>query len=179
MDELVPKDIPILVTKLLPKDEMISRGIDPIFFTDRASSTDKRDEFIPTVYALHSAPQALCRIVVVYSGLEKQICRGADLFVPGVVKPSNSTSNEDEDNELSQSHIPWPNILFRGKVQKGEVCCLVSQDRPWAPFAVGRFNRSTEEFVMSGMKGIAVEVMHYEGDALWEVLVQQYIKYKQ
>jgi predicted ribosome-associated RNA-binding protein Tma20 len=118
------------------------------------------DFFMGSCYALHCAPQALCRVVLVYPGLEKQICRGADLFVPGVAKP---------DDEEFAPHIPWPNILFRGKVKRGELCCLASTSSPWAPYAVGRFHRSSEDFLVTGMHGVAVEIIHYQGDALWEL----------
>jgi predicted ribosome-associated RNA-binding protein Tma20 len=118
------------------------------------------DFFMGSCYALHCAPQALCRVVLVYPGLEKQICRGADLFVPGIAKP---------DDEEFAPHIPWPNILFRGKVKRGELCCLASTSSPWAPYAVGRFHRSSEDFLVTGMHGVAVEIIHYQGDALWEL----------
>ena len=76
LDTLIPKNCPIVIAKLHPKDEMISRDTDPLFFTDRSSPLSiKRDEYIPTCYALRSAPQALCRVVIVDPGLEKQISR--------------------------------------------------------------------------------------------------------
>lgn len=99
LNELLPKEAPVTVSKLQPKDELISRGRDPIFFSHRDSrpaeekgSKTAADELIPTCYALHAAPQALCRVVLVYPGLEKQVCRGADLFLPGVARPRLSAA---------------------------------------------------------------------------------------
>ena len=61
----------------------------------------------------------------------------------------------------------WPEIVFQGTVARGQIVCVASADRPWAPYAVGRMHRSSVEFLSTGFHGIAVEIMHTEGDALW------------
>jgi predicted ribosome-associated RNA-binding protein Tma20 len=61
----------------------------------------------------------------------------------------------------------WPEIVFQGTVARGQIVCVASADRPWAPYAVGRMHRSSTEFLSTGFHGIAVEIMHTEGDALW------------
>ena len=66
------------MSKLKSKgDSIISRGRDPIFFTHQESSPKagvkgSDEELIPTIYSMRVAPQALCRVVKVYPGLEKQ-----------------------------------------------------------------------------------------------------------
>ena len=61
LSELVPgKGTPIVINKLAPRDELISRGKDPLFFTHRESavgSKEAADALLPTVYALYVAPQ--------------------------------------------------------------------------------------------------------------------------
>jgi len=195
LNQLLPKEAPVTVGKLHPKDELISRGRDPIFFSHRESrvvegkgkSPSSDDELIPSCYALHAAPQALCRVVVVYPGLEKQVCRGADLFLPGVVRPGVKRSataaaeceneNDDDGGETATAAAPlsatealedlclalrqpWPVVLFGSPpVKKGELCCLASAASPWAPYAVGRFHRSAADYELAGLtKGMAVEV---------------------
>ena len=44
LDELVPKQEPIVCAKLAPRDELISKGREPLFFTH-----GRREELIPTV----------------------------------------------------------------------------------------------------------------------------------
>ncbi len=153
LELLVPKAAPLVVTKLSPRDELITRGRDPLFFSHRASAAAGDPDpgaLMPTCYALHLAPQALCRAVVVYPGLEKQVCRGADLFLPGVVRPAGE---HGLDEAAAAARRPWPELLFGGPTIKGELCCLVSQARPWAPYAVGRIHRSTADFMITGLHG--------------------------
>lgn len=122
LEELIPKDFPLIVTKLENRQELISRGRDPLFFTNSVVPGEP-GELVPTIYALRIAPQAFCRVVMVYPGLEKNVCRGADLFLPGVVRPDGG----DLEKAAQAARKPWPEILFGGPVKKGELCCLVSQ----------------------------------------------------
>ena len=191
LGSLVPpsKSVPLITSKLAPKDELYLRAKDPLFFTQRISSpfSGKRltDELIPTCYALHAAPQALCRVLAVYRGVDEKIRGGADLFLPGVYRPDSNIfedheccSNDDnfaakEDENLERAckstSKRWPEVLFGGPVKKGELCCLVLASRPWAPFAIGRFSKSSEDFYMAGRRGVCVEVLHHEGDCLWKL----------
>ena len=113
------------------------------------------------MYALYDAPQALCKVVLAYPGLEKQVRRGADLFLPGVVRPA------DLEDVCIATNKRWPEVVFQGPVVKGQVVCVASAERPWAPYAVGRMHRSSTDFLSTGLNGIAVEVLHTEGDFLW------------
>ena len=113
------------------------------------------------MYALYDAPEALCKVVLAYPGLEKRVCRGADLFLPGVVRP------HDLEDVCIATNKRWPEVVFQGSVSKGQVVCVASAERPWAPYAVGRMHRSSSDFLSTGLNGIAVEVLHTEGDFLW------------
>ena len=74
LSELIPKGEALIVSKLKSRDELIS-GRDPMFFTHRDTSFVKGggEELLPSVYSLRIAPQALCKLVLVAPGLEKQV----------------------------------------------------------------------------------------------------------
>jgi predicted ribosome-associated RNA-binding protein Tma20/translation initiation factor 1 (eIF-1/SUI1) len=128
---------------------------EPVFFTLNGTG------FLPSCYTLHIAPEIL-RVVRIYSGVERKICKGADLFLPGVVRPPDLA-------ELAAEHGPkWPEHVFGGPWEKGEVCAILAEDA-WAPCAVGVFAVSCSDVLQGGFeRGTAVEVLHHVGDALWE-----------
>ena len=94
LDDLVPKASPLITAKLQPRDELLFRGAvgagksDPLFFTDSKHSKDQgrgqggEEELIPSCYALHAAPQLL-RLVTIHPGVDRNLRRGAPLFLPG------------------------------------------------------------------------------------------------
>ena len=61
-------------------------------------------------------------------------------------------------------------------VGEGSTCAAMSARRSVVrdlgvaarcPYGVGRFHRSSAEFLTTGSVGIAVSILHHEGDALW------------
>ena len=52
----------------------------------------------PTLYLVHAAPQLLAATVV-YPGVGKNLMRGADLFMPGVVMKDVRATNLPLENE--------------------------------------------------------------------------------
>ncbi|CAM9272469.1 unnamed protein product, partial [Phaeothamnion confervicola] len=130
-------------------------GGQPVFFDLDCSGR------IPTCYTLHRAPQIL-RQVFVYPGVAEKVCRGADLFLPGVVRP------DDLEGTALATGTPWPHLVFGGPFAKDELCALVTAGG-WAPFAVGRLALSSEDALDWGLAhGTCVEVLQYVGDALWQ-----------
>ena len=112
LDALVPsaKAASLRVCKLPPRDELFRcewrAGLQqPIFFTQDAPAAGSGrgprggsggggggggggKQLLPTLYSLHRAPQML-RAVRYWRPIEKNLTRGADLFLPGVARPDD------------------------------------------------------------------------------------------
>ena len=171
LDTIVPpgKGAALRVCKLPPRDELFrcewAPGLQqPVFWTEDAPSAggDRKpaSQLVPTLYALHKAPQ-LVRVVRYFRPVEKHLARGADLFLPGVAR------EDDFAERAREAGVDWPEHVFGGRFAKGELCALVAHNG-WAPVAVGRFALSSADALVTGMgHGVAVEVLHHLGDALW------------
>ena len=142
----------------LARDELVTRGGDgsnhrlnsksePLFLTidelqqtgsTRSGSAAGEKALVPTLYTLHIAPQIL-RPVFVYSGVSKPICRGADLFTPGVVKPEEIRGDGagSGGGAAMLKGVTWPELVFGGPFAAGEVSVARAILRPFSK-ACGR-----------------------------------------
>ncbi|KAF2744558.1 hypothetical protein M011DRAFT_449267 [Sporormia fimetaria CBS 119925] len=104
-----------------------------------------RDQMYPTVYSLWHNPGIVPLLHTPEFVVEK-LQTGADLMTPGL-----------------QNGPPFPK-----KATKGAVVAVASLENPTVPMAVGRaeIDISALESVR-GMKGHAVETVHWAGDELW------------
>lgn len=164
LNQLVPlgRDAELVHVKLGEREDLYRCGplgrTDPIFFT----IPEKPHQLVPTCYSLHMAPQ-IVRTVDVYAGVDKKICSGANVFLPGIVRPDDLAALAFDIG------TEWPRKIFGGKFSKGDLCAVLGFDS-WAPCAVGLFAVGERDILERGMNhGTGVEVLHHQGDALWEL----------
>ena len=123
----------------------------PLFFsytptanTTSASSASSA-HFCPTVYALWLCPQLLPPVFI-HPAVSPALIRGADLMLPGVLRPANQPYN-----------------LVRGQLRS-----IVARGNP-APLAVGEVAVGEAEVVAAGWVGKGVRVLQCYGDGLYGV----------
>uniref|UniRef100_A0A0K6S7S8 SUI1 domain-containing protein n=1 Tax=Chromera velia CCMP2878 TaxID=1169474 RepID=A0A0K6S7S8_9ALVE len=110
-------------------------GDDPVLL-------DLDGEIVPTVYGLWRAPDLLPSFVV-HPPVSKFVLNGADLMLPGCVRPFG----------------------FSG-LKRGQLRAVRVQGNPM-PFAVGRSQISEGDAAVTG-RGRALESLHWFGDCLWK-----------
>ncbi len=96
---------------------------------------------VTTLYLVpnNPLPEQILPKITVYPGVLERLCKGADLFMPGVVLDLNLPSS------LGRS---WVLHNF-GRFAKGDLCSLVVQGH-WAPMALLAWNLSWDELELKG-----------------------------
>ena len=121
----------------------------PLFFsyaptaTGSSSSSSSSAHFCPTVYALWLCPQLLPPVFI-HPAVSPALLRGADLMLPGVLRPANQPYN-----------------LIRGQLRS-----IVARGNP-APLAVGEVAVNESEAVAAGWVGKGVRVLQCYSDGLY------------
>ncbi|KAJ3235051.1 Eukaryotic translation initiation factor 2D [Chytriomyces hyalinus] len=112
--------------------------VDPV--VESATNSISTDGILlPTVYALSIEPKLLPHVVT-HAGVVRRLMQGADLMLPGVLKP-----------------VETP-------IQKGDAVAIMSNG---SPVAVAFAAMDATEMVSSGMRGKGFVVVHVVGDALF------------
>ena len=106
---------------------------------------------------LQRCPHILRQVAVHAPVAHGPLKRGADLYAGGVVGFGHAT------RETAGS---WPEALFGGPIAQGELVAVCARDS-WAPVAVGRFSKSSEDMVLEGSRGACVDVLLRVGDGVW------------
>jgi translation initiation factor 2D len=108
-----------------------------------------KDDFFPSLYVC-AAYQPLLKNIIINEGVEGYIFNGANLMWPGVRDFSNL-----------------------GNFKKDDVILIVTCKGE--PIAVGAMGCSLDELKKSpDGSGIAVYILHYRGDKLWEMGTKVY-----
>ena len=122
----------------------------PLFFsytpttTAASSSTNPSStHFCPTVYALWLCPHLLPPVFI-HPAVSPALVRGADLMLPGILRPANQSYN----------------------LQRGQLRSIVVRGNP-APLAVGEVAVGEAEAVTAGWVGKGVRVLQCYGDGLY------------
>ena len=108
-----------------------------------ASSSGDATHFCPTVYALWLCPQLLPPVFI-HPAVSPALIRGADLMLPGVLRPANQSYN----------------------LKRGQLRSVVARGNP-APLAVGEVAVDEAEAVAAGWTGRGLRVLQCYGDALY------------
>ena len=122
-----------------------------------AKSRAARKTWVPTPLVLQRCPHILRQVAVHAPVAHGPLKRGADLYAGGVVGFGHAT------REKAGS---WPEALFGGPIAQGELVAVCARDS-WAPVAVGRFSKSSEDMVLEGSRGACVDVLLRVGDGVW------------
>ena len=122
-----------------------------------AKSRAARKTWVPTPLVLQRCPHILRQVAVHAPVAHGPLKRGADLYAGGVVGFGHAT------RETAGS---WPEALFGGPIAQGELVAVCARDS-WAPVAVGRFSKSSEDMVLEGSRGACVDVLLRVGDGVW------------
>ncbi|KAL9645056.1 hypothetical protein ABK040_004548 [Willaertia magna] len=148
----------------------------PMFFTIPQSNQEDDDEdnnnnednnsenqFIPTLFALHIAPNLL-PVLFIGQPVTTFILQGADLMKPGVSKTQTVSLQLQQvlENQLGLIVGGYSNVKF----MKNQLRSIQIHGNPM-PFAVGKMLMNESEFKNSE-KGKCMEVLHYFNDYLWQ-----------
>ncbi|TPX74603.1 hypothetical protein CcCBS67573_g04129 [Chytriomyces confervae] len=119
-------------------DNVVFVRVDPA--VDSATNSISSDGvLLPTVYALSIEPKLLPHIVT-HAGVVRRLMQGADLMLPGVLKPVET------------------------RIRKGDPVAIVSNG---APVAVAFAAMDATEMLANGMRGKGFVIVHVVGDALF------------
>lgn len=119
-------------------------GGNPLFF----DPTGHGDRYLPTVYATAIVP-TLVPTLYTHSQVSSKLLNGADLFLQGIILPSDPPEGLDE-------------FLV------GSVRSVTVAGNP-VPFALGTMAVSSREALRDGMKGRGLALIHSYGDLLWQM----------
>ncbi|XP_065069575.1 eukaryotic translation initiation factor 2D-like [Rhopilema esculentum] len=142
LNEILPSKEDVFVTKIENGNGIFITS----FFIDRNPmffEIDKENQLFPSVYALWQHVDLIPYMVTAPPVFEK-ISRGADLMLPGVIKPYGGFDH----------------------IEKGQIVAIRIAGNS-APVACGKATMSSKEMQESGMRGKGVQIYHWYTDNLW------------
>uniref|UniRef100_A0A7N0U9Q7 Ligatin n=1 Tax=Kalanchoe fedtschenkoi TaxID=63787 RepID=A0A7N0U9Q7_KALFE len=149
VDALLPPKVEITVAKFQNRVHVygVEGGLPMIFDVDGRGT-----EIYPTVFALWKVPELLPAFTLKGGEVSHYIIGGADLMFPGICVP-------EEGLPTFVAGEPWA-VKVPGNP---------------APIAVGTTTMSSDEALKAGLRGKALRITHYYGDALWESVEGRYV----
>ncbi|KAL0235375.1 hypothetical protein GEMRC1_001957 [Eukaryota sp. GEM-RC1] len=143
IDLIWPKKAEVVVAKCRTAERSNIFYVDgfPAFFNFRDT---KDSPYFPTLRLVHRFPTMLPRMQV-DTGAIRFALKGADMMAPGLTSPGGAMDD----------------------VERDQVVAVTAEGKQHA-LAVGLTKQSTAEIVESS-SGVAVEVMHYLGDGLYDI----------
>lgn len=143
LDEILPKKKPISLIKC--EDRLSLYACDSqILFAQFYT-----DEYIPHLKFVHKFPRECFKSLQVDKGAIKFILGGSDIMCPGITSKGGVIPSDD--------------------VKVGDLVFVYAEGKESA-LCVGKLKMSGED-IKTQNKGIAVEVIHYLGDGLWNMKV--------
>jgi translation initiation factor 2D len=128
-------------------------GGNPLFF----DPTGHGDRYLPTVYATAIVP-TLVPTLYTHSQVSSKLLNGADLFLQGIIMPSDPPEGE----------CPLNDAQGLDEFLVGSVRSVTVAGNP-VPFALGTMAVSSREALRDGMKGRGLALIHSYGDLLWQM----------
>lgn len=157
-DLLLPPKAHITQSKLSNRTLVYGiEGGNPLFF----DPTGHGDRYLPTVYATALVP-TLVPTLYTHSQVSSKLLGGADLFLQGVILPSEGATLEREHRAADGS------VHGLGEFLVGSVRSVTIVGNP-VPFALGTMAVSFREALRDGMKGRGLTLVHSYGDFLWQL----------
>ncbi|KAK8698340.1 hypothetical protein V6N13_114464 [Hibiscus sabdariffa] len=149
IDALLPPKAEITVSKF--QNRVLVYGVEggyPLFF-----DVDGRgSEIYPTVFALWKLPDLLPSFMLKGGEVSRFVIGGADLMFPGISVP----------------------VAGLDSFSAGEPWAVKVPGNP-APIAVGSTTMSSAEALKAGLRGKALQIMHYYRDLLWQSVEGHYV----
>jgi len=158
LDQLLPKKQPLVQYKVGPHLMLYCRPIiddddslektpdnEPVFFQSRDGP------ILPALKLVHSYPELKFTSVTVNKGAIPFILGGANIMCPGLTNPGGEMSLDHDDEE---------------GLKKGTGVIVYAEGKEFA-LAVGAMTMGSRD-IRSRNKGVAVEVLHFLGDGLYQ-----------
>jgi len=141
IDEIIPKNQPLIVAKCSNHINLIVVNNQILFFNEREGP------YYPTLRLLHRYPHILPHIQV-DRGAIKFVMQGANIMCPGMTSPGGRLPEDLQTNSIVA-------VMAEGKQH---------------PLALGLTKLSAKE-IREQNKGIGVDNIHYLNDGLWKLVL--------